>query len=197
LSLRRACLALLVLPLSGALQAQPIKSEPPRRHFSEQEIAAVQTPALAFQETPQIAADYDKYFYFHRPDTSFDEAYADITECDALARGARYYVGSGEPYPGYYGVNYGLGGAIGGAIASAMVDAIFGSAERRKMRRTNMRTCMHYKGYDRYGLDRDQWKIFNFEEGNGPEEPDIRARDLLVQARVAAGPKPQHEALKP
>jgi len=196
LSLHRACLALLVLPLGGTLQAQAIKNEPPRRHFTDQEIAAVQMPALAFQETAEISADFDKYFYFYRPDTSFDEAYADITECDALARGARYYVGGGEPYPGYYGANYGLGGAIGGAIASAMIDAIFGSAERRKMRRTNMRTCMHYKGYARYGLARDQWKVFNFEEGNGPEDPDVRARDLLMQARVAAEAKPQQKALQ-
>jgi hypothetical protein len=185
-----------VLPLGGTLQAQAIKNEPPRRHFTDQEIAAVQMPALAFQETAEISADFDKYFYFYRPDTSFDEAYADITECDALARGARYYVGGGEPYPGYYGANYGLGGAIGGAIASAMIDAIFGSAERRKMRRTNMRTCMHYKGYARYGLARDQWKVFNFEEGNGPEDPDVRARDLLMQARVAAEAKPQQKALQ-
>lgn len=197
MSLRGAWLALLVLPIGGALQAQAIKSEPPMRHFTDAEIAAIEMPVLAFQETPEIATDFDKYYYFYRPGTSFDEAYADITECDALARGAKYYDGGYEPYPGYYGATYGIGGVIGGAIASAMVDAIFGSAERRKMRRTNMRTCMHYKGYDRYGLDRDQWKDFNFEEGNSPADPAVRAKDLLAQARVASGSKPQQEALQP
>jgi hypothetical protein len=185
-----------VLPLSGALQAQAIKSEPPMRHFTDAEVAAVKMPALAFRETPEIAADYDKYFYFHRPDTSFDEAFADVMEWDALSSGMNYYRGSSEPYPGYYGGTYGIGGAIGGAIASAMVDAIFGSAERRKMRRNNMRNCMSFKGYDRYGLPRDLWVEFNFEEGNGRKEEDVRLADLQMQARVASGPKPQQKVLE-
>ncbi|MBO0749663.1 MAG: hypothetical protein J2O44_04415, partial [Porphyrobacter sp.] len=72
------------------------------RHFSDDEVAAIKMPVLAFQETPDIAADYDKYFYFNRPGTSFDEAYADVTECDALSSGMNYYRGNAEPYPGYY-----------------------------------------------------------------------------------------------
>jgi hypothetical protein len=197
LSLRGACLALLALPLSGALQAQAIKNEPPMRHFSDSEVAAIKMPALAFKETPENAADYEKYFNYHRPETSFDEAYAHNTECDALSSGMNYYRGSSEPYPGYYAGQYGLGGAIGGAIASAMVDAIFGSAERRKMHRTNVRNCMYFKGYDRYGLAREQWVEFNFEEGNGRKEDDVRMADLQMQARVASGPKPQQEVLEP
>lgn len=189
---------MLALPLGGALHAQAIKNEPPMRHFSDSELSAIAMPALAFQETPEAVADYDKYFYFNRPGTSFDEAYADITECDALSRGANIYRGADSSAMASAMTQYGIGpGLVGGAIASAMMDAIFGSAERRKQRRTNMRNCMFFKGYDRYGLARDKWVDFNFEEGNGPADPEVRARDLLMQARVASGPRPEQKVLEP
>ena len=86
---------------------------------------------------------------------------------------------------------------IGGAIASVLIDAVVGSAERRKARRLNMRTCMYYKGYDRYGLRKDLWQEFNFDEGNGREDEDDRSRALLMQARVASSPRPQQEVLAP
>lgn len=198
---------MLALPFGGALHAQALMAQPPIRHFSDSELAAIKMPALAFQPTPEITADYDKYFFLQRPETSFDEAYADIVECDALSSGSSYY-GGGDPnspviqamtnqYIMQYGMAGAVGGAIGGAIGSAMADAIWGSAERRRERRVNMRNCMHYKGYDRFGLAKDQWQEFNFEEGNGREEDDVRSRDLMMQARVASGPRPQQEALQP
>ena len=60
-----------------------------------------------------------------------------------------------------------------------------------------MRNCMYYKGYDRYGLEKDLWQEFNFEEGNSREEAESRAQKLMMQARVASGPKPEQEALQP
>ena len=71
------------------------------------------------------------------------------------------------------------------------------AGERRKQRRINMRNCMYYKGYDRYGLEKDLWQEFNFEEGNSREEAESRAQKLMMQARVASGPKPEQEALQP
>lgn len=167
----------------------------PMRRFSEAEIAAVAMPKTAFVETPLIEADYDKYFYFQRPDTSFDEAYADIIECDALSSGASYY-GGGDFGSTAAFAQYGvLPSAIGGAIGSVIADAVFGSAVRRQMRRTNLRNCMGFKGYDRYGLEKDLWQDFNFEEGLDRENAKIRAEALLKQARVASGPAPQQKAL--
>lgn len=189
--------ALLLLPLAGMAQAQAIKNEPPQRAFIEAEIEAVQMPALAFEETPAIADDYEKYFYFHREDTSFDEAYADITECDALSSGLSYYSANDAAIAGamaQYGV---LAGSIGGVVGGLMADAIFGSAERRKQRRMNLRNCMYYKGYDRYGLEKDLWQEFNFEEGLSRENAEDRERAILMQARVASGPKPEQEAIEP
>ena len=90
-----------------------------------------------------------------------------------------------------------LAGAAGGVIASVLVDAIFGSGARREQRRTNMRNCMYYKEYDRYGLEKGLWTEFNFEEGLSKENEQDRAAALLMQAKVASGPKPVTEVLLP
>lgn len=195
-----AALALLVG--AGPLQAQAIKDQPPARRFAEAEVAAVAMPDLAFRESPADVLAYDKYFYFNRAGTSFDEAFADLTECDALASGISFYMGGGsEPYPGYYAQNYGVGGAIGAPIGAALGlalrDAIFGSAHRREVRRLNMRNCMGFKGYQRYGIAKDKWDSFNFEEGGGREKEERRQRAMLMQARVASGPVPRQQAIAP
>jgi len=145
--------------------------------------ASVVMPELAFTATPEIEAVYDKYYYFHRADTNFTAALADIRECDAFARGLTTGIGyTSTPYP-YAGT---MAGALGGAIANVMVMMIFGSAEKRKLRRTNMRRCMHYKGYERYGLKRDLWEKFNFEEGLSSVKEVDRQRYLAQQAKVAS-----------
>lgn len=165
------------------------------RHFTDEEVAAIAMPDTGFTETDLIAADYDKYFYFQRDDTTFDEAYADVLECDSLSSGISYYYG-GSVNPGMiaqYGV---LPSAIGGAIGSAFADAVFGSAERRRIRRVNIRNCMGFKGYSRYGLEKDKWQAFNFEEGFSREEAGAREMALKAQARRASGPKPQQKALE-
>jgi hypothetical protein len=187
---------LVLLLVSAATVAHAGEKQRPVRHFSEQEVGALAAPTLAFQETPQNVQDYDKYFYFHRPDTSFDEAFSDISECDALASGFTYYGGASDYSAAM--VQYGVAaGALGGLLGSAIADAIFGSAERRKERRINLRNCMHYKAYDRYGLDKDLWQEFNFEEGNQRVEGEERQHYLMLQARVASGPRPDQKAIEP
>lgn len=182
--------ALLAAPTLASAQA--IKPPPEMRHFAPEEIAAVEMPDLAFTETPEMAEDYDKYFYFHRDGTDFDTAFADISECDALASGIRFFA-SPEPYmTSYQAVSqYGLGPALmGNAVATLVVDAIAGSSERRRIRRINLRNCMGFKGYSRYGMERERWQSFNFEEGHVRVEGGKRLAFLMQQARVASGPKP-------
>ena len=152
-------------------------------------------PKLAFEPSAGDISAFDKYYYFHRDKIDFAEAYADIRECDALASGISYFAGRSEPYRGYYASQYGIGGAIGGVLGTMLSDAIHGSAARRKVRRINMRNCMGYKGYQRYGLAKDLWLKFNFEEGGGREDEDVREAALLKQARAASGPKPTPKAL--
>jgi len=150
--------------------------------------AGVPMPSLAFRPNAEDVRNYDKYFYFHRADTDFATAYSDLQECDGYARGLSYRAGGGPvPYP-YAGT---IGGAVGGLIGSVLVDAIWGSAERRRLRRLNMRTCMSFKGYSTYGLRKSLWQEFNFDEGNTQVPEDRRQRLLQMQARVASGPTPQ------
>ncbi len=186
----RVGLLCLVWALPALACAQAIKAPVPPRSFTEAEVAAVIVPSLAFEETPVIADDFEKYFYFHRADTSFDEAFADISYCDALSSGISYNAYGGTYYNPYGGT---LGGALGGAIGSAMADAIFGSAERRRIRRINIRNCMGFKGYDRYGLEKGLWEQFHFE--GSTVEPEKRQAFLMMQARVASGPQPATKVL--
>ncbi len=192
--LHSAALALMAIVPSVA-GAQAITAGPETKAFTPAEIEAVPMPSLAFSVTSQISGDFDKYYYFHRQGVSFDAAFADISECDRLSSGLAAYSGGSEPYPGYYASQYGVGGALGGALGSMFADMIHGSAARRAMRRVNMRNCMGYKGYQRYGLAKDLWEAFNFEEGNGRKDDDIRTPKLMQQAKVASGPRPQTEVL--
>jgi hypothetical protein len=157
----------------AAPAATPVRVDP----------ASIEMPELAFEPTPEIEGNYGKYHYFHRTGTDFDTAYADILECDGYSRGFTHFngpVGATNPY----------GGGIAGALADSMIDAIAGSAERRRLRRVNMRTCMQFKGYRVYGLPERLWDRFNFTEGLNAVDAPRRARMLLVQARVASGPTP-------
>jgi hypothetical protein len=65
-----------------------------------EEVASLQMPKLEFSATPEDANNYDKYYYFHRKDTDFKSAFADISECDGYARGlASSFRGADVPYP--------------------------------------------------------------------------------------------------
>jgi hypothetical protein len=147
------------------------------------DMAGVTMPVLAFTSDGTEAADFDKYYVFRRSETDFATAYADIAECDGYARGLQSGIGYMQtPYP-YAGT---MAGAVGGAIGSAMAMMIFGSAEKRRMRRVNMRTCMHFKGYQRYGLPKNLWDKFNFEEGLSGVSEEKRQAYLKQQAMVAS-----------
>ncbi len=138
--------------------------------------SSIPMPELAFTPDEESQRNYFKYFYFHRADTDFATAYADIRECDDYTRDLAIR-GNGAMF----------GGGLLGAIAA---DAISGAGARREQRRMIMRTCMGYKGYSAFGLRKDLWEAFNFDEGNSsPPEPQRQAM-LRVQARVASGPRP-------
>lgn len=194
--MKKLALGALLLPLASVASAQALEQDREVRSFTSEEIAAIPMPDTDFDMDRARVGDFDKYYYFHRDGTSFEEAFADISECDELASGLASYRGSSEPYPGYYAGQYGIGGVIGSVIGEMLADAIHGSAARREMRRVNMRNCMGYKGYGRYGIPKNLWTEFNFEEGGGREDEDVRDAALLQQAKVASGPKPTTEVLE-
>jgi hypothetical protein len=155
----------------------------------------LEMPKLDFTPTPLDEQNYDKYFYFHRADTSFAQAYADIKECDALSSGSSIYLDNSAAMAGATAQYGALAAGIGGAIGSAIADAIFGSAQRREQRRINLRNCMGYKQYQRFGLSHELWSAFNFEEGNGRKKEGVRNDALALQALVASGPLPTTKEL--
>jgi len=173
------------LLLAGAAQAHAAEPAAP-------DPSTVSMPDLSGATTADDEKGFDKYYYFHRAGTDFATALADIQYCDGLARGLSTPFGNAEtPYP-YNGT---LAGAVGGAIGNALVSAIFGSAQARHARRVNIRRCMHYKGYGRYGARKDAWQQFNFEEGLSGVADDKRRTFLMQQAKVASGPKPTAQEL--
>lgn len=195
--LRAAC-GSFVLALSFGVAAEGMAQKPGAAPAAPIDPASIAMPDLAFTPNAGDERDYDKYFYFHRADTDFAAAYADIQECDNYARGLprRSLPYGNTPYP-YNGTMAGaLGGALGNALAGAIANASF-SAERRRQRRVIMRTCMRFKGYQAFGLRKSLWENFNFEEGNRRIEEEERQRLLRLQARVASGPRPTAAELRP
>jgi len=192
--MQAAFVAILASLSCGAMPVSAQNASPPPAAPPPIDPSTIPMPNLAFTPTPDIEQNYDKYYIFNRADTDFATAYADLQECDGYARGLSYRVNSGPvPYP--YGGT--LGGVIGGAIAEVMVDAIYGSAERRRQRRTNMQTCMGFKEYRVFGLPKSLWDDFNFEEGNRVVPEDRRQELLRIQARVASGPAPAVGEVRP
>jgi len=183
-----AVLACAALAASGVARAQDAaKATADDVMTAIPDPASVPMPDLTFTSTPLIEEDFDKYYVFNRAETSFADALTDIRECDNLARGLDSgYRYQNAPYP----YTYTMAGAAGGLIANVMMSAIFGSSEKRRLRRVNMRKCMHYKGYGRFGLAKEKWEPFNFEEGfDGVKEAE-RQKLLAQQAKVASGPVP-------
>lgn len=159
-----------------------------------EEASAITMPKLDGPVTPMDAENFDKYYYFHRDDADLATAFNDISECDGYARG----VATGYRYQqASYPYTYTMAGVAGAAIGNLMVAAIFGSAEKRRMRRVNMRACMGFKGYQRYGLPKELWEKFNFEEGLDGVSDDVRRKLLLQQALVASSGIPSGKVIEP
>lgn len=149
-------------------------------------------------DKPLAGADgaFDKYYFFHRDDVSFASALADLRECDDFARGAvtvsrlsgpvAIYGNSVFPRADGSGET-GSNVSFRGPSVTALGDA-FLSADARKARRINMRRCMHYKGYQRFGIDKTLWQKFNFEEGYSSIAEADRQYMLAQQAKVASTP---------
>lgn len=138
--------------------------------------ATIPMPNIRFTPTRSDEGDFDKYFYFHRDDTDFATAYADLLECHGLASGISLRV-DGSP--------------MAGPLVAPLVDAIVGSTLRRQLRRNNLRYCMQFKEYRVYGLPKAMWEAFNSQRDFASLEPAEQRRLLGIQARVASGPRPQ------
>ena len=160
---------------AAVLAVQPLAAQAPQAATANSEGAKAGAK-------PGPEKDIEKSV-FYRAGTDFDTALADVRECDGYARGISYHIGGGAvPYP-YAGT---VAGAVGGALGSVLADAIFGAAERRKLRRVNMRTCMRFKEYTRYGLTEEAWKAYDLGEEKGDASDSERELLLRLHAKIAS-----------
>lgn len=153
-------------------------------------LALLLLPLAAGAQTaaaPVEKPDYSKYFYFHKEGVSLTAAQADFDECTTYgANVTNIEPGAQVMYVPYTSalspLANGLAGGIGGALGGLLADALFKGPQRRAMRRTVMRKCMGFKGYQRYGLDKEAWEKL----ADGDDRAAISARF----AALAAGPRP-------
>ena len=181
--------------------ALPVAAQDSRADRSDAEWMAwvpsegeLEMPAVSFSSDAAAAANFDRFFVFHRQDTDFPTALADIRECDSFARGLthREVYASNAAVAAYTRLTplYGLAGALGDPVAGSIANAIYGSAEIRRKQRVNMRRCMFFKGYSRFGLTEGVWNDFNFSDSDDEIAERDRQRMLALQALVASGPRP-------
>ncbi|WP_066529151.1 hypothetical protein [Erythrobacter sp. CCH5-A1] len=152
--------------------------------------ATITVPDLSGGRDPAVVRDGEKYYYFWRADTSYEQAYADFADCyrftpmgDVNAPLLPMFIawrGSSEarddaPAPDH---GYGLVGDIMGAL-------LFGSAVPLATQ-GRLRTCLEPLGYQRFPVPKATWKAMNEERVADP---------AALRARIASGPRPDAEPL--
>lgn len=184
-ALLRAFVLILLFPVVGQAQT-------PQSSLNAQTAPVATLPDPATIEVPDVIPTHDpkifkagyKFYYFHSATVSFTQAYEDLRECRAFLAA----FGAGQ-VPGYVPFNethtppevpssqpYGLVGVGIGAIVVPKIE--------RGLRSNKMRRCMGTRGYARYAIPERIWDVLN----EGDEQ-----KLLLVQAKLASGPKPLDE----
>jgi hypothetical protein len=138
---------------------------------------------------PAAEQTFARHFFFHRPGATEAEARADLAECRTYAADAMLWPREPEslpPDPKTLPPNV-SGGPLG-PVVGGLAFGLFEGAERGKIAAANMRKCMGFKGYDRYGLPDALWDKLN---SGTPEEV------LLRLARLASGAAPAGRKLDP
>jgi len=147
----------LVIGIASVSQAQtPNASAPP--------------PAISYETDAQDIKRFSRYFISHKTGVSLDKARADIDECLRYAMGANemgiqmftpipdfvpleeaksYQDGAPKAHSGQYGL-------VGDVMAALIVPGV-----NRAIAQSNVRRCMGYKNYDRYGISKEAWKSLN------------------------------------
>lgn len=116
-------------------------------------------PNLVFQPTQRDVSHYDEYFYFYKENVSYSRALADLEDCNSYSRvlspmhrEPEFVPLGGEANPPTTQISAGFAlmyGPIGLGIAAIAMDDI-----QAAMERANLRRCMGFKGYQRYGTSR-------------------------------------------
>jgi hypothetical protein len=149
--------------------------------------ASVTVPDVTPSNDPKVREEGYKFYYFHNANVSYAEAHQDLAECRAYLP-----VGGGTQVQGFipFGENYNRPVYVGTPIFPGLFTNVMASIIVPKMERgvasNKMRRCMGTRGYDRFAIPEVTWDKLN----NGDE-----AQLLLMQAKLASGPKPTDEVV--
>lgn len=145
--------------------------------------ASVTVPDLSGSADPAVVENGWKYFFYHRPDTSFAEAYADIADCYRFLTPAGWanvriprFIPWVERVPGEH---MSTGYFEHSGLVGLAIGAMFEGTLSRRDRQAKMRRCMEPRGYTRYGVAEEIWE-------NVADMPPEQG--IAVQAKIASGP---------
>lgn len=152
--------------------------------------AAIAVPDVTPSTDPKVRDQGYKFYYFHNPSVSFAEAYQDLKECRA-----HLPVGGPANVPGFVPwdeahrrkVYEGFTApSVAHAVVYSAIAAVILPKMERGVRSNKMRRCMGTRGYDRYAIPESVW-----DKLNDADEEQL----ILMQAKLASGPKPQDVAV--
>lgn len=142
---------------------------------------SVTLPPMTFGTDPKVAASGYKFFFFHNPQLTYDEAAADIADCHSqLQIGAPLTLPAFVPWT-EQNTRPVIRAASPYGLAGDAILAIIQPKLERGMRNNRMRLCMERRDYVRYAIDQAAYDAIW--EG----EP---AQILAMQAKLATGPAP-------
>ncbi len=121
--------------------------------------SSVTVPDLSFQPTARDIEGYDRHFYFHKPGITVQTALVDIKDCSLfssrltpMGRIPRFAPLDAEPPsrgPSAAWNVFPMYGPIGVVIVAFAMDEIASAVKSG-----NLRRCMGYKGYQRFGTSK-------------------------------------------
>ena len=134
------------------------------------------------------AGDFWRYFFFWKGGVTPEAARADLLECGTYAHSPVLWARIPERMPVDGGVQ-GPNGTEGGyGLVGAAAFSLFEGAQVRRITLANLRRCMGFKGYRRYGLSAALWRPLN---AGSPDEIVSRL------AAIAAGAEPTQPSIAP
>lgn len=144
--------------------------------------------------TERDASGFDDYYFFHKPGVRLERAKADLTQCYSYYANTNLFLPApvhvpygDEPSPANGDQYWIFRGHFGGLVGMVLID-IEGDSDKRHWGNINLRRCMMYKGYKRYGTSKSAGKQL----AAGSMEDVINR-----YAAIASGPAPAGEAIEP
>lgn len=181
--MKAALLGALLLPLAGAAMAQ----EPGVSAIPDPNTITV--PEITGGRDDRVVRNGWKFFYFWRENTTYEQAYADFSDCyrflpvPNIMPGTPAFVAWRRPDGAairepVYNPQYGIVGAIIGSMVA-------GPLERRASQ-SRMRRCMEPRGYQRFPATEEVWEQII---------DSYSANSIAVKAKIASGPRPDADPL--